>query len=170
MNVTVIGNFDVVVGTNNPNFPNTGVWYDYFHGDSITVSNTTAPIQLAPGEWHVYTTVKLPTPDLGIVEDAADNFSQRVTGFNLAQNYPNPFNPSTLIKYQVLTSSNVVIKIYDILGNEVKTLVNESKPSGNYSVTWNGDNNLGKKITSGVYFYRMEAGSYVKTMKLMLLK
>ena len=171
MNVTVIGNFDVAAGSGNPNFANTGTWYDYFHGDSITVTNTTSPISLAPGEWHIYTTVKLPTPALGIVEDASDySSSQRVSGFDLLQNYPNPFNPSTVIKYQVLASSNVVIKIYDILGNEVKTLVNESKPSGNYTVTWNGDNNFGQKLTSGVYFYRMESGSFVKTMKLMLLK
>ena len=171
MNVTVIGNFDVVTGSGNPNFPNTGKWYDYFRGDSITVTNTTNPISLAPGEWHIYTTVKLPAPDQGIVDDVNDNSaSQRVTGFDMSQNYPNPFNPSTLIKYQVMTNSNVVIKIYDVLGNEVKTLVNESKPSGSYSVTWNGDNNFGKKITSGVYFYRMEAGAFVKTMKLLLLK
>jgi 1,4-alpha-glucan branching enzyme len=170
MNVTVIGNFNVVTASGNPNFIVPGKWYDYFTGDSITVLNPTDQISLAPGEWHIYTSVKLPTPEVGIVEDVKDNSSQRVTGFDLLQNYPNPFNPSTQIKYQVLTNSNVVIKIYDILGNEVKTLVNESRPQGNYTVTWNGDNNSGKKITSGVYFYRMEAGSFVKTMKLLLLK
>ena len=171
MNVTVIGNFDVVTGSGNPNFIVPGKWYDYFSGDSITVINPTSQISLAPGEWHIYTSVKLPTPEQGIVEDvASDNSSQRVTGFDLSQNYPNPFNPSTKIKYQVMTNSNVVIKIYDVLGNEVKTLVNESKPSGSYTVTWSGDNNSGKKITSGVYFYRMEAGAFVKTMKLLLLK
>ncbi len=170
MNVTVIGNFNVVTAAGNPNFIVPGKWYDYFSGDSISVINPTSPITLAAGEFHIYTTVKLPTPDPGILEDIKDNLSERVTGFNLLQNYPNPFNPSTQIKYQVLTNSNIVIRIYDILGNEVKTLVNETKPSGNYTVTWNGDNNSGKKISSGVYFYRMEAGSFVKTMKLLLLK
>jgi len=170
MNVTVLGNFNVVTASGNPNFIVPGKWYDYFTGDSISVMNPTNPISLAPGEFHIYTTVKLPTPDPGILDDISDNYSQVVKGYNLLQNYPNPFNPSTRIQYQVMNSSNVVIKIYDILGNEVKTLINESKPSGSYSVTWDGDNNFGRKVSSGVYFYRMEAGAYVKTMKLMLLK
>jgi len=87
------------------------------------------------------------------------------TEFLLSQNYPNPFNPSTKIKYSVLQSSNVIIKVFDILGNEIETLINEEKPIGTYELNWNAAN-----LPSGVYFYQLKAGSFVKTMKMLLLK
>jgi hypothetical protein len=70
--------------------------------------------------------------------------------FALFQNYPNPFNPLTKIKYSIPQSSNVVIKVYDILGNEVETLVNEEKQTGTYEITW-----YTKTLSSGIYFYRL---------------
>ena len=85
--------------------------------------------------------------------------------FSLEQNYPNPFNPSTKIKYSVTQSSNVVLKIYDVLGNEVATLVNEEKPAGSYEVEFNPSS-----LTSGVYFYKLQAGSFVDMKKMLLLK
>jgi 1,4-alpha-glucan branching enzyme len=169
MNVTVIGNFNVTSAAGNPNFPSPGKWYDYFKGDSIVVTSP-LPITLAPGEFHIYTTVKLPTPEPGIVEDVQDNSTQIVKDYKLYQNYPNPFNPSTEIKYQVLNQSKVVIKIYDLLGNTVKTLVNQEMSSGTFNITWNGDSDFGKKVTSGIYFCRMESGAYIQTIKLMLMK
>ena len=86
-------------------------------------------------------------------------------GFSLSQNYPNPFNPSTKINYSVPRSNKVTIKVYDILGNEAATLVNEDKPAGNYSVNFNAN-----KLSSGIYFYRMQAGNFVVTKQLILLK
>lgn len=85
--------------------------------------------------------------------------------FSLNQNYPNPFNPSTVISYQLSTPSKVSLKVYDILGDEVATLVNEEKPAGRYSVNFNAN-----RLASGVYFYRMQAGSFAETKKLILLK
>ena len=85
--------------------------------------------------------------------------------YTLSNNYPNPFNPTTTIKYSVPKLSFVSIKVYDVLGRLVKTLVNENKPAGNYNVTFDGSN-----FVSGVYFYRMESGSFSQTMKLLLLK
>jgi hypothetical protein len=90
--------------------------------------------------------------------------------FAVSQNYPNPFNPSTVINYALPKSSLVTIKIYNVLGQEVKTLVNSQLQAGNYMVQWNGDNNFGHTVSSGVYIYRVVAGEYVKTMKMMLLK
>jgi hypothetical protein len=83
----------------------------------------------------------------------------------MEQNYPNPFNPSTKIKYSVPQSSNVVIKIFDVLGNEIETLVNEEKSTGTYELTWYATN-----LPSGVYFYQLNAGSFVETKKMLLLK
>jgi photosystem II stability/assembly factor-like uncharacterized protein len=87
------------------------------------------------------------------------------TEFLLSQNYPNPFNPSTKIKYSVPQTSNVIVKVFDILGNEIEILVSEEKPAGTYEITWNAAN-----LPSGIYFYRLQAGSFVETKKMLLLK
>jgi hypothetical protein len=85
--------------------------------------------------------------------------------FRLEQNYPNPFNPATVISYQLPVSGNITLKIYDILGNEVATLVNEIKPAGSYKVEFNA-----KDFSSGVYFYRIQAGPFNQIKKMILLK
>ncbi|MHB9011907.1 MAG: T9SS type A sorting domain-containing protein [Ignavibacteriaceae bacterium] len=85
--------------------------------------------------------------------------------YTLYQNYPNPFNPSTIISYQLPVSSKVVLKIYDLLGRDVATLVNKEQVTGNYKVIFNGNN-----LASGVYFYRLKAGNFVETKKLILMK
>lgn len=85
--------------------------------------------------------------------------------FSLQQNFPNPFNSSTKIKYLVPKSSNLVIKVLDILGKEIETLVNEEKPPGTYEITWYADN-----LPSGVYFYQLRVGSFIETKKMVLLK
>jgi enterochelin esterase family protein len=85
--------------------------------------------------------------------------------FNLSQNYPNPFNPVTKIKYSIPELSRVIIKVYDILGNEIAILVNEEKQIGNYEFNWNA-----ASLASGVYIYQIKAGSFVQTRKMILLK
>lgn len=85
--------------------------------------------------------------------------------FYLSQNYPNPFNPITTINYSVSKPSFISIKVYDVLGKIIKTLVNEEKPVGNYSVEFNAN-----KHASGIYFYTMQAGNFIETKKLILLK
>ncbi len=92
------------------------------------------------------------------------------TEFTLSQNYPNPFNPSTMISYQLAVNSQVTLKVYDMLGSEVATLVNGRQEAGSYTVPFSaiGENTL--TLASGVYFYRLEAGSFVATKKLLLMK
>ena len=90
--------------------------------------------------------------------------------FKLNQNYPNPFNPSTVISYQLASISKVRIKVYDILGKEIATLVNGQKPAGNYQITWDGTDNFGNKVTSGVYFYQINTDNFVQTKKMILMK
>jgi hypothetical protein len=92
------------------------------------------------------------------------------TKFGLDQNYPNPFNPSTTIKYQIAEPTKVNIKIYSIDGQLVKTLVSDTKDAGYYQVVWNGTNSFGKQVASGMYIYRIDAGNFVSTKKLMLMK
>ncbi len=85
--------------------------------------------------------------------------------FSLGQNFPDPFNPSTKIKYSVPFTTHILLKVYDLLGNEVGTLVNEEKPAGKYEVTWHAAD-----LSGGVYFYQMKAGNFIQTKKMILLK
>ena len=98
-----------------------------------------------------------------------------VESFSLAQNYPNPFNPTTLISYTIGTrqlpaTGNVTLTIYDLLGRKTKTLVNESKSAGKYSVTWDGRDAMGNPMSSGIYIYRLQAGNYVQNRKMLLIR
>jgi bacillopeptidase F (M6 metalloprotease family) len=112
--------------------------------------------------------------DIGIliytIPTSSQDDAETVTQFELEQNYPNPFNPSTKIKYSIPSNlnretSNVSLKVYDVLGNAVATLVNEQKPAGTYEVEFDASN-----LSSGIYFYRLAAGSRIQTKKLILLK
>ncbi len=88
-----------------------------------------------------------------------------IKDFSLSQNYPNPFNPTTIIEYSIPKAEKVTLKIYDVLGREIRTLVNNEQIQGKYSVEFNAGN-----LASGVYFYRLEAGNFAQTKKLILLK
>jgi hypothetical protein len=97
---------------------------------------------------------------------------ERPKEFVLKQNYPNPFNPSATFRYSIPNESKVIIKVYDILGKEIETLVNEEKPAGTYELTW-----YAEQLPSGVYFYQLkatpsgrQAGNFVQTKKMILLK
>ena len=85
--------------------------------------------------------------------------------FNLDQNFPNPFNPSTKISYSIKKDGLVTVRVYDILGKEIATLVNENKPAGNYEVEFNASS-----LPSGMYIYKLQAGSFVQTRKMLLMK
>jgi len=94
-----------------------------------------------------------------------DEIENIPTSFSMSQNYPNPFNPSTTIKYDIPQTVNVTLKVYDVLGNEVATLVNEDQAPGSYSVKFNAGN-----LSSGIYFYRIEAGKFSQVKKFILMK
>ena len=95
------------------------------------------------------------------------NFDVDREGKNICggSQYPNPFNPSTTIKYSIPKQSNVTLKVFDVLGSEVATLVNKEQPQGNYEVEFDGS-----ELTSGIYFYRLQAGDFVETKKMILIK
>ena len=105
-----------------------------------------------------------------VVTDVNDGASLQPSDFSLAQNYPNPFNPITKIKYSIpavgtLRATSIQLKVYDILGNEIATLVNETQSPGIYEVVYNAVN-----LPSGVYFYRLQTGSFVMIKKMQLIK
>lgn len=92
------------------------------------------------------------------------------TAFRLLNNYPNPFNPSTNIVYRLPASTTVKLSIFNLMGQKIRTLVNESQPAGEYRVEWNGADDNGRAVASGVYLYRLETPGFVKTQKMLLVK
>ena len=103
----------------------------------------------------------------GTIPVSVDNYknSEIPHSFNLSQNYPNPFNPTTIINYELPVTGNVRLSVFDVLGREVQTLVNERQSAGTHSVQFNAST-----LPSGIYFYRLESGINHETRKLLLLK
>jgi len=102
---------------------------------------------------------------LGAVEVAAIP-----TVYALDQNYPNPFNPSTTIRYQIPTDASVNLIIYNVQGQKIRTLVSKEQKAGYYNVVWDGRNEAGQTVSTGLYLYRVQAGSFVATQKMLMLK
>lgn len=113
--------------------------------------------------------------------DASGNFIINIgTGIKSGKNhidkfvlysaYPNPFNPSTTIRYELSNSSRITLKVYNIIGETIKTLVDDFQSPGEKSVVWDGTNDQGKSVGSGVYLYQLQAGNEIKTKKMTLLK
>ena len=125
-------------------------------GDTFYVSEYT------PRRLRMITGVLNPTS----VSDDEKN----INDFELFQNYPNPFNPETNIKYSINSRQLVTLKVYNVLGGEVATLVNEEKPAGKYEIEFKVGQDSSPDIASGVYFYRLNAGSFMKTRKMIILK
>jgi len=124
--------------------------------------DNTNKIELVTGIPNFLAGIALSSDSILLSIDDEYSFAQK---FELHQNYPNPFNPITLIKYQISEVSFVKLKVYDVLGNEVATLVNDEKPAGEYEVEFNGND-----LTSGIYFYQLRAGEFIQTKKMILIK
>ncbi|MCO6448305.1 MAG: T9SS type A sorting domain-containing protein [Ignavibacteriota bacterium] len=114
---------------------------------------------------------------LNISTDLNDAVFVQPDKFMLYQNYPNPFNPSTKIKYSIPDVSLsqvdrclVTLKVYDILGNEIATLVNEEKSAGEYEIEFNGHSDGGNNLSSGVYFYQLQTNNFIQTKKMIFIQ
>lgn len=105
-----------------------------------------------------------------VVTDVEDFGSQIPDEFTLFQNYPNPFNPETTIQYQLATAREVQLKIYNILGQAVRNLIKEQQPAGVHRMVWDGKNDNGRQMPSGVYIYQIKAGDFEQSKKMILLK
>ncbi len=136
-----------------------GIWNYYFvkYDGSYGVHNTKYAVRL------LYKSLGW-TP-LSVEENAG-----MPTEFALNQNYPNPFNPTTSISFSVPNDAQVVLQVFDVTGALVKTLVDQAVRAGNMQVAWDGTNSFGAKVSSGVYLYRMQAGSFVTAKKMVLMK
>ena len=113
-----------------------------------------------------YGTILL-TTNGGVTFIEEENNSTQPKEFLLQQNYPNPFNPITSIQYSISSTQFVTLKVYDLLGREVATLVNEEKPAGVYNAQFTMNN---VQLSSGIYFYKLQAGDFVETKKMLMIK
>jgi len=136
----------------------------YFQQDDPNWANIAISIIDTSGTTSGHVGSTMLVDDFDIIVGVDDYTSDNPIEYELYQNYPNPFNPSTIIKFQVPELSFVTLRIYDVLGNEIETLVNQEKQMGSYSVEFNATS-----LASGVYFYQLQAGSYVETRKMLLL-
>ena len=175
-----ISNYDVIVLMYNSNgeiqFAKTAGSELYDHGSSVKADNKgNCYITGLTQSTSVFDSITVTVNDknlfaarIGIhnIVSAGDEIKKTVTGMDLEQNYPNPFNPVTRINYSVPALQKfVTLKVYDILGNEVATLVNDEKDAGNYFVDFTASH-----LCSGIYFYKLQSGSYTQTRKMILLK
>ncbi|NOX89629.1 MAG: T9SS type A sorting domain-containing protein [Calditrichaeota bacterium] len=143
-----------------------GKIYMFYTGDSKPGIN----VWYWPGEKAGVYVYEMPTSvfDFSTAIDNGNN--PVVTKFDLAQNYPNPFNPTTTIEYSLPKTSHVTLTVYNMLGQKVKTLLNGVMEKGSHQVVWNATNEAGAKVSSGIYFYRLEGDFGVKVKKMVLVK
>ena len=163
VNILASSGSNLFAGTNSALFfsNNSGVsWSEILIGtvSAIYISDSNLIVGINnDGIW------RLPLTEL--VTEIASGAAKEPPCFELKQNYSNPFNPTTVISYQLANDGLVTLKVYDILGKEVKTLVNGYKTAWNYSVSFDAS-----KLASGVYIYQLRAGNFISTKKMLLLK
>ena len=162
LNVTVVGNFDITPQTTNLSFPHVGTWYDYLSKDSINVTGASFNLNMQPGEYHVYTSKNLNSAEVVDVELPEEIKKNGEYFFN----YPNPVTDETNIAYNLMKSSQVTIKLFDFLGKELQTLVDRQQAAGQHQFNWNI--NSISKITTGVYFLRLESEGQTKVHKIIV--
>lgn len=137
----------------------------YVEGDSI--ESLTGILDYTFGDYKIE-----PRNDNDVVRiiTAVDETPAAPLTYQLHQNYPNPFNPETAISYSLAKNSTVTLTVFNVMGQKIRTLIDTEQPAGRYTARWNGLNNRGLKVASGVYFYRIQAGDFSRIHKMLLLK
>ena len=168
-----------------PNDHNYNIWYfnlrDFGEGETWTVTafdldkdgkkelffdTYTQMDSMGQSYWKDITRIFEPNFTVNIKEQSESIIEES----NLYSNFPNPFNPSTNVKFELNKSETVLIKVYNILGKEIKLLLNENLPAGEYTIQWDGKDNKGNSLPGGVYFIQMRTANYYKSIKTILLK
>ncbi|MGB7063138.1 MAG: SBBP repeat-containing protein [Candidatus Zixiibacteriota bacterium] len=144
--------------------------YDYAYGLAVDTSGNVYVTGASKGSGtdYDYCTIKYVQTPSGVKDETGGR--DRPSEFELSQNYPNPFNPTTKIEFTLAKSGFVTLEIHDVLGRKVRTLVSEELSSGYKSVVWDGKNEEGKGVASGVYFYQLKVGDFSEPKKMLLLK
>ncbi len=161
MKVTILGNFDVIDGSIDPGFQENGIWYEYFTGDSIDVTDVNETISLQPGEYKIFTTRKLEAPD--IISDV-DEPKWTLSGYSVSI-YPNPSPDEFHIVLKTDKSAYIMLEVIDLSGRKLKSLFSK-KHRGVLNLTWDGRNDAGKDVPSSIYFLRAVIDDQTEVYKL----
>jgi len=171
---------DVVAAKLRPNDPrlfgaarNVQPFYGYYIGQPLWDMNGDGKKEwaVAAPSWGDSSQGKIYIYRGGITITSVDEDPLGIAGrFSLEQNYPNPFNPSTTISYRLPVESKVELVIFNMLGQKVRTLFSDKQPAGEYKIVWDGRDGNGRAVSSGVYLYRLQAGTYVEAKKMTLLR
>jgi len=170
MNVSIVGNFGLESQEINPSFVHPGIWYEFFSGDTLVISGGEQPTTLRPGEMRIYTDQWVEPPEEDLITYINQSFDAIPLTFGLSQNYPNPFNPSTAIRFNIPQSEHIQIYIYNTLGQKVRILMNWTMAAGNHEIIWDGRDDSGQVLSSGIYFLHFKAGDYVQNRRMLLMK
>jgi hypothetical protein len=135
-------------------------------GDTVAVDPFKQHLDVSEARFSPGTTVNGTMTLLGL----QDGFSSLPVEFSLKQNYPNPFNPVTNIDFNIPVKSDISLEIYNVLGHRINTLVNKQVSAGSHRISWNGKDFLGRTVSAGVYFYKLDAGNFTSTRKMMMVK
>jgi hypothetical protein len=162
-----IGGGNISISTASDNYIEFDVPITYYTQDNAAFCLITISIAgpSNSGEFHEGSTMYIDDLELSMDVLAGVENGINPVKFELNQNYPNPFNPSTIISYQLPVSSKVTLKVFNSLGEEIETLVNEEKPAGSYDVSFDGS-----RLSSGIYYFQIKTGSFIQTRKMLLLK
>ncbi|MBP7496237.1 MAG: T9SS type A sorting domain-containing protein [Bacteroidales bacterium] len=172
MSAVIVGNFSVEPKSIWPEFTKAGKWYDYFTQDSISISDGQTAgknfyIDYKPGEFHIYTDVKLPKPDLKVptvgIQSPANQSSQLISVF------PNPFNTLTTINYSTLEKAKIIVKVFNLTGQELKTLFDGNVEAGEHRLFWDGSNNSNKRLSQGIYLLSVTINNKTQISKITLI-
>lgn len=162
MDVVVIANFDVEPVSLIPGFTQTGTWYDYFAGESIVEENLNNAFELQPGEYRIYTSMQLEDPDISVdVEEVAFD------GGSILNTFPNPFADFTQVSYSLTKGQQIAVDIYDVQGRIVSRLYSGHQTPGEHQLRWDGKNDRGLSVPSGIYLVRLTGTDGVATSKIL---
>lgn len=158
MNAVILGNFGVTAGNITPDFQNTGDWYEFFTGDTLTVAQVNDPINLQPGEYRIYTSNPLTLPSI------TSTTSLEKTNFQF-QVFPNPTGGQVYLKYELEENSKVNIEVFNLLGQRVDVIAQSTQNIGTQVIEWNGSN-----LAAGQYFITLQVNGQVETKRVMIVK
>jgi 1,4-alpha-glucan branching enzyme len=165
MDATILGNFDVVDQNVIPDFSKKGIWYEFYTGDSLNVSDTAATLALMPGEYRLYTTVKLPKP---VFTGIDENNQPQLLNDHQVLVYPNPSDKLFNFVFNLPRPSPVEISIFNVLGHIVKKVAFDHPQAGLNNFLLDLSTEQEGKISAGIYFFRLDAGVLHESGKLVV--
>lgn len=169
-NAVIAGNFGVTASNMTLDFHHSGKWYDYFSGDSLLLESNRTTLNFNPGEFRIYTDVKLPNPEPGILTALESPQDYTPQEFRLEAGYPNPFNSQVTLDYEIDRVTELGITVFDLLGRTILEVKLPQQHPGRYSFTWHGLDAWGEPVQSGIYFIQLTRDGEKRLRKVTLIK